>query len=235
MAIKRYIATKDTTITDAYELNNTTRATGSNMGESDTLEVFSLYGQATTASVEKQRILVKFDTDAIETDRGTGTIPASGSVSFYLKLFNAENPYTLPKDFYLLAKPISADWDEGQGLDMDSYEDSGYANWDYRTSTQAWAADGGDFVEEDYSQHFDSIENLELDISEHIEQVIAGGREDYGMAVMLSGSYEDGTQLRSFFKKSFFARNSEYFFRRPIIEARWDDSKGDDIGLFKKT
>ena len=45
MAIKKYIADKDNTITNAFDLNLSTRATGSNMGAADILEVFSIVGQ----------------------------------------------------------------------------------------------------------------------------------------------------------------------------------------------
>ena len=58
MTIKRYTANKDNTITNAFKANLTTRGTGSNMGESDVLEVFSIYGQSTATSREKARILV---------------------------------------------------------------------------------------------------------------------------------------------------------------------------------
>ena len=51
MGIKRYVATKDSTITDAYKDNLTDRATNSNMGASDILEVFSIFGQATSTAV----------------------------------------------------------------------------------------------------------------------------------------------------------------------------------------
>ena len=50
MAIKRYFATKDNTITNAFKSNLLTRATGSNMGASDILEAFVIHGQ-TSASV----------------------------------------------------------------------------------------------------------------------------------------------------------------------------------------
>ena len=40
MAVKRYFASKDSTITNAFMDDLTTRATGSNMGASDILEVF---------------------------------------------------------------------------------------------------------------------------------------------------------------------------------------------------
>ena len=50
MTIKRYFATADNTITNAFKENLVTRGTGSNMGQADILEVFSIYGQATTSS-----------------------------------------------------------------------------------------------------------------------------------------------------------------------------------------
>ena len=103
MAVKRYWAQSDNTITNAFEENLTTRATGSNMGASDILEVFSIYAQASSTSAEKSRALIKFDatasTDSIKSDRTDGVLPASGSVSFYLRLFNAPHSQTLPKNF----------------------------------------------------------------------------------------------------------------------------------------
>lgn len=59
-----------------------TRATGSNMGLADTLEVFSIYGQESSASSELSRILVQFPVTEITKDRTIGNIPASGSVNF---------------------------------------------------------------------------------------------------------------------------------------------------------
>ena len=52
MAIKKYTANADTTITNAFNSNLTTRGTGSNMGASDVLEVFSIYGQQASSSAE---------------------------------------------------------------------------------------------------------------------------------------------------------------------------------------
>ena len=42
MGIKRYYADQDNTITNAFEANLLTRGTGSNMGQADILEVFSI-------------------------------------------------------------------------------------------------------------------------------------------------------------------------------------------------
>ena len=70
MGIKRYIADADTTVTNAFRdgLREASRGTGSNMGASDALEVFSIYGQgspgqyadASSGSVELSRALIKF-------------------------------------------------------------------------------------------------------------------------------------------------------------------------------
>ena len=99
MGIKRFTASIDTTITDAYAENLSTRATSSNMGASDILETFSIYGQKTTESLERSRVLLKFPIEEITSSRASGIIPASGSVSFFLKMFNAEHSETVPRDF----------------------------------------------------------------------------------------------------------------------------------------
>jgi len=50
MAIKRYYATKDNTITNAYKANLTTRGVSGNMGQSDISEEPPIYAQASTSS-----------------------------------------------------------------------------------------------------------------------------------------------------------------------------------------
>jgi hypothetical protein len=133
MGIKRYYAKKDNTITNAYMENLTTRGSGSNMGASDILEVFSIYGQASSSSAEKARAILKFDctasTNSISTDRTAGTIPASGSVSFYLRMFNAPHGQTLPKNYTMDVSALKGPWTEGTGLDMEAYKDKGASNW----------------------------------------------------------------------------------------------------------
>ena len=65
MAIKKYYANKDNTITNAFQQNLVTRGTGANMGLSDILEAFSIYGQASAESTELERILIQFPVDQI--------------------------------------------------------------------------------------------------------------------------------------------------------------------------
>lgn len=381
MAIKRYLANADTTITNAYKANLSTRGTGSNMGESDVLEVFSILGQSSTSSVEKSRALVKFPIDTVSADRTSGNIPLSGNVKFFLRMFNCPHGQTLPKKFDLHVLPVSRSWAEGHGLDMEEYSDEGEANWivasetrrphivdvkflttneqlykqeyfslynaentrfnfvfttqvgesfsgslpgveiivpltgnmstvkaianvfsasvnvyetglsasvsledtadssgatvrvtstgsagnsgsyqgtvstDHLTLTTVqlggktrWTNEGGDYHEVGYRagrnlphymknfQH--GTENLELNITALVEEWIAAestvdpDRENYGIMLKMSGTFEDGSKDRSFYTKKFFARGSEFFYKKPIIEARWDDSKRDDRGNF---
>ena len=142
MAIKRYYATKDNTITNAFKANLSTRGTAGNMGQSDILEVFSIYAQASTSSSELSRVLIEFDTDAINTDRASGVIPASGSVSFFLRMYNARHSQTTPKDFTMVTTAISQSWNEGLGLDMENYSDEDASNWISASDGVAWTTQG---------------------------------------------------------------------------------------------
>jgi len=258
MPIAKYTASADTTITNAYKLPALeTRATGSNMGAADAMQIFSLYGQVSASagiftSVGKSRLLVDFSSSVgqIISDRTAATIPASGSVSFYLRMFNARTPFTLPKKFTLVVHPVSRSWQEGAGLDMETYIDTGYANWDVASSNSSgitsWTTPGGDYhtgayvagsTLPSYSQYFENgTEDLNINITPLVEEWIAntGGTAtaNYGVGVMLTSSQEDGSEKKSYYIKKFFARGTEYFFKRPVIEVRWDNSKKDDRGDF---
>jgi len=130
MAILKYTASADNTIVNAFQPNLSTRGTGSNAGAADVLETFSIYGRAltptasnTSGSQELSRILLQFPITDITADRTAGRVPASGSVNFYLKVYNAETSKTVPRDFALEVLPIAQTWQEGTGLDLENYKD----------------------------------------------------------------------------------------------------------------
>jgi hypothetical protein len=242
MGIKRYTATSDTTITNAYKMNLSDRGTDANMGASDILDVFSIYGQASSTSTEKSRALLDFPVATIDSDRTEGDIPASGSVNFFLRLFNAKHSQTVPRNFTLTVSAVSTEWEEGVGLDMESYTDLGSANWVSASSGSGgavtWATEGGDYFT-DASSSFDvtfdsGVADLEVDITPLVEQWISssvqGEKANYGIGVALTGSHEIDT--RSYYTKRFFARGSEFFFKRPVIEARWNSATKDDRANF---
>jgi hypothetical protein len=107
------------------------------MGASDILEVFSIYGQASTSSAEKSRALIQFPISDIAAKRSAGDLPVSGSVNWYLRLFNAEHSETSPSQFTLVATSISQSWTEGYGLDMNGYTDPGLGNGGYGATWNA--------------------------------------------------------------------------------------------------
>ena len=372
--IRRYYATKDNSISNAFQENLTTRATGSNMGASDVLEVFSIYGQATSSSAEAMRIIIQFDTTQLAADRAAGEVPASGSVSWYLKMFNAPHSQTTPSQFDLIISAVSASWQEGYGLDMDFYEDltrdglgSNWINAQQRTAATAtitsatpgsllggatftltnaagttttyringgrpgsgtddyqtqpggtagatidvfffgastvahvaeairkainattnadmtatdngtnititqsttgttgnrtntdnssglasvgnfegalgqWTSEGGDYLTDtssSFTQSFSTgLEDLEVDVTTLVEQWlnsagnVLGSKSNYGFGIQLPTATE--ALRRSFFTKKFFGRDSEFFFQRPVIEARWDSARRDDRADFR--
>ncbi len=245
MSIKRYVANKDTTITNAFMPNMVDRAVNSNMGASDSLEIFSIYGQTYTSSLEQSRILVQFPTEDILNDRTISKIPGSGSVKFFLRMFNVEHPFSLPKDYKIHVSALSQSWDEGYGLDMETYYDYGWsqiknghgATWNYATSASVWIDSGGDFYGLQQQYNFDyqikeGTEDIEIDVTNVVENWLNSTISNYGFIIKLSGSYEDGTKKQSFYTKKFSARGSEFFYKRPIIEARWEAINTDDRGNF---
>ena len=225
--IKRFYATKDNTITNAFEENLVTRGTGSNMGASDILEIFSIYGQQSSASVELSRALIEFSPDFTD-------IPSNAK--WYLKMFNAPHSQTVPSNFDLSIKAISASWEEGYGIDMDYYEDKtrdGFgSNWINRGSGSTWTSQGGDFLSANAtSKYFETgLEDLEIDVTSIVNVWRGDSSLNYGFGVFLSSSYEG--VAKSFFTKKFFGRDSEFHYQKPVLEARWDSARKDDRGYF---
>ena len=262
MAVYRFTASADTTITNAFESNLRIRGTGSNMGYADSMEIFSIYGQLSSslaaATQELSRALIQFPINQISSSRLAGTIPASGSVSFFLRMHNAETPWTLPQGFTLNVLPVSQSWQEGTGLDTDSYQDLGKANWMSASTTTGWTSIGGDYNTASPSNTYKvkfplGWEDIDLDISGLVEQWIVGDSggaiDNFGLGIHLTSSEEAyysgsggadsgsfinnlGGATQSYYTKKFFARSTEFFFKRPAIEARWDSRITDERGQF---
>ena len=244
MAIKRYFADKNNTITNAFRSDLTTRGTGSNMGKSDILETFSIFGQADSTSAELERVLIQFPTAGIATDRTAGTLAASGSVDWYLKLYNAKHTSTLPSDYTLDVLAVSAPWQEGVGMDMEEYKDLTYdqlgSNWIKRSGSTSWSTPGGDYhTAPAYSANFSiGNEDLEVDVTSLVEQWLAGTKDNNGFGIKLPNTLEASSSsnevgsLISYYTKKFFGRGTGDWFRRPVLEARWDSTIKDDRGNF---
>jgi len=99
---------------------------------------------------------------------------------------------------------------------------------------------GGDIYTDassSFTQTFtNGLEDLEVDVTPLVEQWvnssgnILGSKLNNGFMIRMSSTYEDAS--RSYYTKRFFGRDSEFFFKRPVIEARYDDTIKDNRGRF---
>ena len=285
MPIKKYTADADNTIVNAFQSDLQTRGTGANTGEADILETFSVYDRVASGSQELSRILIQFPVTGIDSDRSSGNIPASGSVNFYLRLFNAETSKTVPRDLDIVVHAVSQSWQEGVGLDLENYLDvtngNEGSNWMSASNTAAWTDINGTLLAGG-SYHTQSVpnadvsseihifkqnlktglEDLEVNITPLVEQWLDGTYTNYGVGIALSASqeayvsgalntvvsrtprlpdpadsgqaviYNPSGSTKSYYTKRFFARGTQFFFKKPVIEARWNDIKRDDRGDF---
>jgi len=238
MGFKRYYATKDNTITNAFEANLLTRGTGSNMGASDILETFVIHGQ-TSASInatnaEQSRILIQFPIDELVTDISNGVVPSS-SLSYRLNMFNAPHVGTTPVSATLLVEMLSQTWNEGRGLDMDTYSDLGASNWGEYIANTAWNDPGGDVhagTLNSSSFYFKlGPENMDIDVAFAVDQWRSGAKNNYGFRIRNTNAAISGTE-GTLYTKKFFGRTSDYYFKRPYLEVQWDSGRKDNRGNF---
>jgi len=258
----RYTASADNTIVNAYQPNLVLRGTGSNAGRADIVEVFSIYGRqtppvaTTSGSQELSRYLIQFPMTAIAADRTAKTIPVAGNVNFYLKMFNAPSSKTVPDEYALKIHRVTEEWQEGIGLDLEGYKDlvkgKTGSDWIQSKKGSEWSTVGASYstaAGDSFEQTFNTgLENLEVDITSLVEKWL-DTTDNYGMVVKLAPAYEaffsssnglnsgslihnpEGA-LTSYYTKRFFARGTQYFFKRPVIEARWNDIISDDRSRF---
>ena len=364
MPIKRYYATADTTIVNSFKSDLVTRSIDSNAGQSDIIEMYCIHGRVSTESLEKSRILVRFNIDELVAN------PLPSGTKYYLKLFNAEHGESLPSEFSISVKPILEEWEEGSGLDLIRYGDVGHASWVGRkaarvaqvstielnsvnplhyadqyislfdavgdqynfffkvvaeassnlpvgtdvevdltdlggdtisdkltevilghpqfsavqnaqgvievtnstpgtakdptislfddpataplilVSTQgsdytAWSTSGGHYgaildnqqQEVVFEQFLElGTEDVEIEITPIVEEWLSadpGTLDNNGLGIMLKAEFEDGSRSKSYYTKRFFARRSEYFLKRPAIEARYSTFIQDDSTKLK--
>ena len=211
MSIKKFVATKDNTITNAFEEDLSTRAVSSSMGASDVLEIFSIYNQATEGSVEKSRVIVEFPVDKIQEQRSSELIPASGGVKFFLNLKNVIHSETLADQSKITVSPLLQPWSEGVGLDMETYTDKGASNWISASMDKLWNYQGGtdtsaiesllNSPSTIYSHTFDlekGTEDISLDVTNLVEDWIkheAATSEPSTATINLTGDSAIGSSI----------------------------------------
>lgn len=230
--IFRIYPSKDTFISNGFRPPSRTRLTGANVGASEELNVFKQAGISgaigTLGSSSLARSLLQFDFTEFCSLTASGDLPSSG-LTFFLRMNHKTSGCTRPTSFDLVIRPVSSSWDEGLGQDV-FLGDSGFANWDKRTSTSFWTIPGGDFLSSpSVSAHFDTgIEDLEVDVTSIVDGWLSGSIPNNGIGVSLTSSIESDSLYIDYYQKKFYSRQTGFSDRAPYIEARTFDSIRDD-------
>jgi len=224
MAIKRILINKDATICN-YWMGDF-RSTGSNLGADEVLETYKENVNTSGSLPSWGRILLQASSSVYSASAYT-------SGTYHLIMRHAQSVDPVPSSFELFVYPVTGSWTEGTGLDHDTYRDKGAVNWEYRTSTQAWATTGSDFeTGASGSMLFDTgLEDLECDITTICSGFKSGTYDNFGLLVKLGAAEENGSD--EYYIKKFFGRNSHFKSERPYIELRYLDDYKDNRGNFK--
>ena len=221
MSRVRSFADADTTLWEKSATANT--------GYSPILELNAIFNGITDKK-EWARILARFNISA-----ATGSIVSSktipdprvdNSVSAYLYLFNARHGDEQATSFNVDVFPLSADWNEGTGLDNDKLSETGYANAVSAKSTAAWTTSGGDYRVDSLSatQSFDNgEEDLRVNITDLFNAWLAGTSANYGVILKLSDANESkvgSASAVSVMHKRFYGRETNTC-RAPYIQLEW--------------
>jgi len=231
--IRRFFPLQDTTITNAYDPFFTERKTEANLGGSDILETCVLYDRNEEGEYELSRILIKFDIADIISKVSRSVLDNCGC---YLRLFNAAHGETLPDNFTLNIYKMTRHWTEGIGLDFEELEDTGGASWltfdttpdgDPRPTTNDWTVAGGDYNNASVKTCTFLVgdEDLLVNISDWFGEWtrVSAPLTHYGILIKFPNESEQSGAVSEYTKR-FFARLSQYFYKRPVLEVVYEDS-----------
>ena len=150
-------------------------------------------------------------------------------------MYNAPHGETTPLSYSLDINMLSKGWNEGRGLDMDNYSDKGASNWINASDDTSWSQTGSDYYTgNDYKTSYffsGGLEDIEVNVDFAIDLWRSGENTNYGFVLKHTDSVISGND-GTYYTKKFFGRSSEFYLKRPYIEARWNSSRKDNRGNF---
>jgi hypothetical protein len=216
------------TIKDTFINSGSNQTTGENFkdkntGQDEILELKKVFFDRTFS--HPTRVLVQFDTDKIKNYITSSNVPVNYKLN--LRLYETEGTSGLSEEYKIAAYPLSEDWDEGVGKEVDVPKTTDGCSWTYRknrdgASEVEWTSPGGTYVASDeVTQSFSSESpDLNMDITSIATKWFNGDNTNYGLLLRLSGSREQSTG--SFEDIKFFSRQTNTIYS-PKIELKWDD------------
>lgn len=215
MAVYRIYPEKDTTI---WSEPNLVGSYG-NSGKDEILEIGTYKDINDTHRI--QRALIQFDSSQIQSVLSS-KVTGNWSSSLHLSLADAGE---LPQSYVLEALAVSSSWIEGTGKRDDLPLDKTGVTWEHRNAqTSPWSILGGDFISGTstfISKSVRSSHDLDLDITDIVNNHNTGTYNNNGIVVKLSSDFENNTT--SSINLKYFGSDTNTIFP-PYLEFKWDDS-----------
>lgn len=244
---KSYPAIKDAYITD--KIVKSVRKTSANVGDAATIDLFKLYGVATSGStplVETSRGLIQFDLTGLKSLHSSGTIDITND-SFWCKLHlrDVYGGQPTPDNFTVSVFPLSASFTEGRGRDNVYFSDVDACNWLSSSKGTTWYVSGchgachaqstpGDYITSSLSLSSTEIqqtfstgeEDLLINVTSLVSATLTGEIPDRGFRLSFMSDHESDNQ--TYFVKRFGSRTVYDPLKRPRLIFGYDDAVTDD-------
>ena len=250
-----FTCSSDTYITNKI-INNKFRATDANVGRASSLDLFKLYDESNlpneSTPSELSRLLLGFNFADISSSLSSHTEFSDSSFKATLELYDIQGTKIAPKNFTLIAYPLSKSFDEGFGSDIASFSDLDRANWvtasfssntnnlwnttgarsqGYLNSTDIDIISSGSIGGSDTYLYSTQVfrngnENLNMDITTMFSASLVNIVPQIGYLIAFSGSQE--TDIKTRFVKRFASRHSRNPYIKPRIKVEFDNSEIDN-------
>tara|TARA_Y100000592_G_scaffold52788_1_gene83420 strand:+ start:4958 stop:6052 length:1095 start_codon:yes stop_codon:yes gene_type:complete len=220
---KYFFTTKDAFISSGSNQTTGEDFKDKNTGQDEILELKKVFFDRTFS--HPTRVLLQFDTNEIENYISSSVLPSDYKVN--LRLYETEGTSGLTEEYKVAAYPLSQEWDEGVGKEIDNPKTTDGCSWKFRKNREgaseiSWTTPGGTYIAGDeVSQSFSSESpDINMDITTIANKWFGGTNTNYGLLIRLSGSRE--TSSGSFEDIKFFSRQTNTIYS-PKIELKWDD------------
>ncbi|MAH43363.1 hypothetical protein CL614_06655 [archaeon] len=254
-------ASKDTYITNKI-INNSFRATDSNVGQASTLDLFKLYGESRSGSVENpieiSRLLVKFNLDPLRAITGSIFDISNSSFKASLRLSDVYGGQTTPSNFNIIVFPLSKSFDEGMGRNIVHYTDLDSSNFVTASVTSetpdTWYVTGAnkqgllgsddiDIISSGNLSDDNGVVNLwrsqefstgEEDLLVDVTPIISGilAGQIPDCGFRISYSGSEETDQKTRFVKRFSSRNTSDYSKKPSLIIQYNDALQDHHRAF---
>jgi hypothetical protein len=247
-------ASKDTYITN--KIINGVASVNSNVGKASTLDLYKLYGENTSGSlnqpvVEYTRLLIKFDLSTLRTLISQNKVDVTSPLfNAQLVLFDVYGGQPTPENFTIKICPLSKSFDEGRGKDIVRYADLDACNFitaSYPNNT--WLLPGANMSGSvptacDFYTTLSNVndliatqsfttgeENLCVDVTKAISASLYGSIPDEGFRISFNDVIDNDN--RTYFVKRFVGRNAYNEDLHPRLIIRYDSSIQDDSQILE--